>query len=88
MAATTAYALWLTASGGRGAEGHGVQGQICDILRPQLAMNSYESLPAPLATQIPTLCIHTSGGRGRRGALILDRCLAFDLFASVDAHLC
>ncbi len=28
---------------------------------------SYESLPAPLATQIPTLYIHTSGGRGRGG---------------------
>ncbi len=28
---------------------------------------SYESLPAPLATQIPTLCILTSGGRGRGG---------------------
>ncbi len=24
----------------------------------------------------------------RGGALILDRCRAFDLFASVDAHLC
>ncbi len=49
---------------------------------------SYESLPAPLATQIPTFWIHKSGGRGRGGALILDRCRAFDLFASVDAHLC
>ncbi len=45
-------------------EGHGVQGQICDILRPQLAI---ESLPAPLATQILTLWIHTSGGRGCEG---------------------
>jgi hypothetical protein len=43
--------------------------------------------PAPLATQIPTLWVHTSGGRGRGGPLILDRCQAFDLFASVDAHL-
>jgi hypothetical protein len=50
---------------------------------------SYESIPATLATQIPTLWIHTSGGRGRGGgALILYRCRAFDLFASVDAHLC
>jgi hypothetical protein len=49
---------------------------------------SYESLPAPLATQILTLWVHTSEGRGRGGALILDRCRAFDLFASVDAHLC
>ncbi len=32
--------------------------------------------------------MHTSGGRGHGGALILDRCRAFDLFASVDAHLC
>jgi hypothetical protein len=69
-------------------KGHGVQGQICDILAETPA--SYESLPAPLATQIPTLWIHTSGGRGLGGggALILDRCRAFDLFASVDAHLC
>ncbi len=59
-----------------------MQGQICDILRP-----SYESLPAPLATQIPSLWIHISGERGRGGALILDRCRAFDLLASVDAHL-
>ncbi len=49
---------------------------------------SYESLPAPLATQIPTLWIHSSVGWGRGGALILDRCRASDLFASVDAHLC
>ncbi len=43
-------------------EGHGVQGQICEILRPPA---SYESLPAPLSTQIPTLCIvyiHLGGG--------------------------
>jgi hypothetical protein len=26
-------------------------------------------------------------GEGAWGALILDRCRAFDLFASVDAHL-
>ncbi len=49
---------------------------------------SYASLPAPLATQIPTLWIHTSGRGPGRGALILDRCWAFDLFAGVDAHLC
>ncbi len=48
---------------------------------------SYESLPAPLATQIPTLWMHKFGGVGGGGALILDRCRAFDLFASVDAHL-
>jgi hypothetical protein len=40
-----------------------------------------------VATQIPTLWIHKSGGKGRGGALILDLCRAFDLFASVDAHL-
>ncbi len=28
------------------------------------------------------------GGGGVGGALILDRCRAYDLFASVDAHLC
>jgi hypothetical protein len=61
-----------------------VQGQICDILRPRLAMNRFLPLLAP---QIPTLWIHTSGG-GEGGALILDRCRALDLFASVDAHLC
>ncbi len=61
---------------------HGVQVQIGHILTPA----SYESLPAPSGLQIPTLWIHTSGGRGG-GALILDRCRAFDLFASVDAHL-
>ena len=27
-------------------------------------------------------------GEGAWGALILDRCRAFDLFASADAHLC
>jgi hypothetical protein len=59
--------------------GHGVQG----AWGPQLAMNRFLSL---LATQIPTLWIHTSGGGGG-GALILNRCRAFDLFASVDAHL-
>ncbi len=42
---------------------HGVQGQIYDIL----IQASYESLPAPLATQIPTLWIHTSGGGGGGG---------------------
>jgi hypothetical protein len=58
--------------------GHGVQG----AWGPQLVMNRFLPL---LVTQIPTLWIHTSG-EGK--ALILDRCRAFDLFASVDAHLC
>ncbi len=40
--------------------GHWMQRQICDVLTSA----SYESLPAPLATQIPTLWIHTSGGGG------------------------
>ncbi len=31
----------LTCTLGGGGEGHGVQGQICDILRPQLAMNRF-----------------------------------------------
>ncbi len=39
-------------------------------------------------TQIPTLWIHSSGRGAGRGALILDWCWVFDLFASVDAHLC
>ncbi len=64
---------------------HGVQGQICDILRPQLAMNRFLN-PAPSGyTDSHTLDTYMGGGRG---ALKLDRCRAFDLFASVDAHLC
>ncbi len=60
-----------------GGEGHGVQGQICDILRPQLA----SFLPL-WPHRFPHFgCINLGG------ALILDRCRAFDLFASVDAHL-
>ncbi len=62
-----------------GGEGHGVQGQICDILRPQLAMNWF----LPLWPHR-----YTHFGYIHLGALILDRCRAFDLFASVDAHLC
>ncbi len=64
-----------------GGGGHGVQG----VWGPQLAMNRFLPL---LATQISTLWIHTFGGGGGGGALILDQCRAFDLFASVDAHLC
>jgi hypothetical protein len=46
---------------------------------------SYESLPAPSGhTDSHTLDTYISGGGG---ALILDRCRAFDLFESVDAHL-
>jgi hypothetical protein len=41
-----------------------------------------------LATQIPTLDTYIWGGGRGGGALILDRCRAFDLFACVDAHLC
>jgi hypothetical protein len=46
-----------------GGEGHGVQGQICKYVTswPQLGTNRFLPL---LATQIPTLWIHTSGGRG------------------------
>jgi hypothetical protein len=65
--------------------GHGVQGQICDILRPPLAMNRFLPL---LATDSHTLDTHIGVGAGGGGALILYRCRAFDLFASVDAHLC
>jgi hypothetical protein len=52
-----------------------------------LTQASYESLPAPFGhTDSHTLKTYIWGG-GARGALILDRCRAFDLFASVDAHL-
>ncbi len=77
----TTFDLWPLPLGG-GAWGAGR-----NMWHPETPA-SYESLPAPLATQIPTLWIHKSWGRGRGGALILDRCRAFDLFASVDAHLC
>ncbi len=64
-------------------EGHGVQGLICDILRPQQAMNRFLPL-------WPHRFLHFGyinlGGGGVGG--LLDRCRAFDLFASVDAHLC
>jgi hypothetical protein len=65
-----------------GGGGHGVQGQICDIL----TQASYESLPVG-HTDSHTLDTYI-WGRGRGWALILDQCRAFDLFASVDAHLC
>ncbi len=66
-----------------GGGGHGVQGQICDILTPA----SYKSLPAPSGhTDSHTLDTCICGGGGG-GALILNRCRAFDLFESVDAHL-
>ncbi len=55
-----------------------MQGQ---ILRPQLAMNS--SLPL-WPHRFPHFGYILLGGGG---ALILDPCRAFDLFASVDAHL-
>ncbi len=66
--------------------GEGAWGAGTNMWHPETPA-SYESLPAPLATQIPTLWVHSSGGRGRGEALILDRCRAFDLFASVNAHL-
>ncbi len=51
-----------------GGEGHGVQGQICDILRPQLAMNRFLSL---WPHRFPYFgFIQLGGGRGE--ALILD----------------
>ncbi len=76
----TTFDLWPRPLGG-GAWGAGT-----NMWHPETPA-SYELLPAPLATQFPTLWMLTSGGRGRGGALILDRCRAFDLFASVDAHL-
>ncbi len=77
----TTFDLWPLPLGG-GAWGAGT-----NMGHPETPA-SYESLPTPLATQIPTLWVHISEGRGRGGALILGRCRAFDLFASVDAHLC
>jgi hypothetical protein len=56
----------------------------CDILRPQLAMNRFLPL---WHNRFPHFGYIYLGG-GAWGALILDRCRAFDLFASVDAHLC
>ncbi len=76
----TTFELWPIPLGG-GAWGAGTN------MRHPETPASYESLPAPLAIQISTLWIHTSGWRGRGGSLILDRFRAFDLFASVDAHL-
>jgi hypothetical protein len=50
-----------------GGGGHGVQGQICDIL----TQASYESLPAPWPHRFPHFgYIHLGGAGG--GALILD----------------
>jgi hypothetical protein len=81
----TTFDLWPIHWGGRGM---GCRDKYLKYVIPETPA-SYESLPAPLATQLPTLWIHTSGkGGGGGGALILDRCRAFDLFASVDAHLC
>jgi hypothetical protein len=61
--------------GGGGALGAGCMGTPA----------SYESLPAPSGhTDSHTLDTYIWGV----GALILDRCRVFDLFASVDAHLC
>jgi hypothetical protein len=76
----TTFDLWPLPLGG-GAWGAGT-----NMWHPK-TLAIYDSLSAPLATQLITLWKHISGGRGRRGALILDRCRAFDLFASVDAHL-
>ncbi len=77
----TTFDLWPFDLGG------GAWGARTNMWYPETPA-SYESLPAPLATQITTLYIHKYGGRGQAGALILDRCRAFNLFARVDAHLC
>ncbi len=72
----TTFDLWPIPWG----EGHGVQGQICDILTPA----SYELLPAPSGhTDSHPLDTYIWGGGGGGDALILDQCRAFDLFASV-----
>jgi hypothetical protein len=60
-----------------------VQGQICDILRPQLAMNRFQPLWPHRFPHFGN--IHQ--GEGAWGALILDRCRAFDLFASVPTSV-
>ncbi len=66
-----------------------MQGQICDILKPQLAMNRFLPLWPHRFPHFEYITVHLEGGGGvGGGALILDRCRAFDLFASVDAHLC
>ncbi len=46
--------------------GGGAWGAGTNMWHPE-TLASYELLPAPLATQIPTLWIHTSGGGGRGG---------------------
>ncbi len=46
-------------------EGGGAWGAGTNMWHPETPA-SYESLPAPLATQIPTPWIHISGGGGRR----------------------
>jgi hypothetical protein len=51
----------------------------------QLAMNRFLPL---WPHRFPPFGYIYLGGGGVGGALILDRCRAFDLFASVDAHLC
>ncbi len=62
-----------------------MQGQICNILRSQLDMNCF--LPH-WPHRFPHFGYIYLGGVGvGGGALILGRCRAFDLFASVDAHL-
>ncbi len=76
------FYLWPSLSTWGGG-GHGVQGQIFDILTPA----SYESLPASSGhTDSHTLDTYIWLVAGGGGALILDRCRAFDLFASIDAY--
>ncbi len=67
----TPFDLWPLPLGG-GAWGAGT-----NMWHPEIPA-SYESLPTILDTQIPTLWVHISGGRGRGGALILGWCRAFD----------
>ncbi len=58
-----------------------MQGQICDILRPQIAMNRFLPL---WPHRFPHFGYIHLGGGGVGGSDIR----SFDLFASVDAHLC
>ncbi len=64
-----------------------VQGQICDILRPQLAMNRFLPLWPHRFPHFGYFHLGGEGVGGGGGPDILDRCRAFNLFASVDAHL-
>ncbi len=80
----TTFDLWPIP--GRGGEGR-AWGAGTNMWHPETPA-SYESLPAPSGNRFPHFgYIHTYVHLGGGGALILDRCRAFDIFESVDAHL-